>query len=272
MTSRIGLSTGACTDRPILDMLPALIASGVSGLEVSTPPRHFDALQSGQIQALSNALKDQPLHVVSIHAPFGGLLDLAEPNPRHRAAAIGAILGAASAVTQLGGGLVVIHPSDLERHRHDAGARLADCKQSLATLAENCRPLGVTLAVESPLPHLVGGHPDEFARLLHDLDPSVRVCLDTGHTSLGGHWQRFVEVAGPRLIHVHAHDNRGHWDDHLPPGDGIINWNGIRESLEAVDFGGWIMLELACPPSEPDAYFARALEQTVRLLGGGPPG
>lgn len=103
--------------------------------------------------------------------------------------------------------------------------------------------------------------------LLHDLDPSVRVCLDTGHTSLGGHWKRFVEVAGSRLIHVHAHDNRGHWDDHLPPGAGIINWTAIRESLEAAGFAGWIMLELACPPEEPEAYFARALAQTRRLFG-----
>lgn len=267
MTSRIGLSTGACTDRPILDILPALRASGVSGLEVSTPPRHFDALQSSQVHALVEALRPQPLEVISIHAPFGGLLDLAEPNPHHRAAAIGAILTAASAVTQLGGHLVVIHPSDLERHRHDVGARLADCARSLATLAENCRPLGVTLAVESPLPHLIGGHPDEFATLMRELDPSVRVCLDTGHTALGGHWRRFVEVAGPRLIHVHAHDNWGRWDDHLPPGDGLINWNDIRDSLEAVNFSGWIMLELACPPSDPEAYFTRAMRQTARLFG-----
>ncbi len=34
MILRIGLSTGACTDRSILDMLPALAASQVRTLEV----------------------------------------------------------------------------------------------------------------------------------------------------------------------------------------------------------------------------------------------
>lgn len=266
MTSRIGLSTGACIDRSILDMLPVLAASGVRGLEVSTPPRHFDVLQPGQIHALTEALREQPLHVVSIHAPFGGLLDLADPNPHHRAAAIGAILTTVSAAKQLGGSIVVIHPSDLERRRHDAGARLADCARSLATLAENW-PIGVTIAVESPLPHLIGGHPDEFAALIDTLDSSVGVCLDTGHTALGGHWARFVEVAGRRLVHVHAHDNRGHWDDHLPPGDGTINWRDVRESLERAEFRGWIILELACPASDPQAHFLRAIEQSRRLFG-----
>jgi len=267
MIRRIGLSTGACTDRPILEILPALAASGVDALEISTPPRHFDVWQPDQLDALSGALQQMPLHVVSIHAPFGGLLDLAEPNPHHRVAAIGAVLAAVRAVTRLGGHLVVIHPSDLERHRHDVAARLADCTRSLATLAENCRALGATIAVESPLPHLIGGHPDEFAAILAPLDESVRVCLDTGHTALGRHWRRFVEVAGSRLIHVHAHDNRGHWDDHLPPGEGHIDWGEVRQTLDSAGFHGWIMLELACPPSNPEDFFRRAVERTTELLG-----
>jgi sugar phosphate isomerase/epimerase len=223
--------------------------------------------QLGEIEALSGELRKRALSVVSIHAPFGGLLDLAEPNPHHRVAAIGAILAAARAVKQLGGSMVVVHPSDLERARHDVGARLADCTRSLAILAENCRALDVTVAVESPLPHLIGGHPDEFDAILDSLDPSVRVCLDTGHTALGGHWRRFVDVAGARLAHVHAHDNRGHWDDHLPPGDGTIDWGEVRGTLEAAGFNGWIMLELACPGSDPDTYFLRAVERTAELLG-----
>jgi sugar phosphate isomerase/epimerase len=247
-------------------MLPALAASGVQALEISTPPRHFDLWQPIQIQALSEALQQWRLRVVSIHAPFGGLLDLAEPNPHHRIAAIGAVLAAVSAVKHLGAALVVVHPSDLERHRHDIRGRMADCARSLATLAENCRLLGATIAVESPLPHLIGGHPDEFAAILDSLDESVRVCLDTGHTALGGHWKRFVEVSGPRVAHVHAHDNHGHWDDHLPPGDGRINWAEVRHTLEDIGFTGTIMLELACPPADPAAYFLRAVEQASGLF------
>ena len=269
MTWHIGVSSGACIESPILEILPALEESGALGIEIGTPPRHFDPMQEEQIAALGNRLRDIRLAAVSIHAPFGGLLDLAEPNSHHRHAAIGAVLTAAEAIKRLGGQLVIVHPSDLVRHAHDVHARLNDCAESLRILGENCRRVGVTLVVESPLPHLIGGHPDEFAWLLERADPLTRVCLDTGHAALGHHWHRLLEVAGGRLIHIHANDNHGHWDDHLPPGDGTIDWGEIARTLTAVNFGGWIMLELKCPTGDRVAYFRRAFDQASDLLGRG---
>jgi sugar phosphate isomerase/epimerase len=267
MTWRLGISSGACTECPILDVIPAIVRSGATGVEVGTPPRHFDPWQDDQVAALGAALAAAPLEAVSIHAPFGGLLDLAEPNPHHRHAAIGAILTAAGAIKRLGGTLVVVHPSDFERNGSDVQARLADSARSLATLADSLRHDGITLVLESPLPHLIGGHPDEFAWLLTQVNDSVRVCLDTGHTALGGHWHQFVDVAGARLCHVHASDNFGRRDDHLPPGDGCLDWPEIRRTLEAAAFSGWIMLELTCPGEDVASHFSRAVAQAERLLG-----
>ena len=266
MTWRLGISSGACTDRPISDLLPALQASGAHGLEVGTPPRHFDPRQEDELAGLDGQLRARAFTPISIHAPFGRSLDLADPNPDHRQAGIGAILTAARAIRRLGGDRVVVHPSDLERHHHDPWAHLEFCLGSLRTLAEHCRAMDVTLVLETPLPHLVGGHPDEFA-WLQRIDPATMVCLDTGHTWLGGHWAQFVAVAGSRLVHVHANDNHGHRDGHLPPGDGVVDWAAISHSLTANGLHGWIMLELACPGSDPAAYFRRAYDQASHLLG-----
>jgi sugar phosphate isomerase/epimerase len=267
MSPRIGLSTGGCYDSPILDVIVDLAPAGASGVEIGTPPRHFDPLQPAQVNALDLALRAAALPAISIHAPFGGLLDLADPNPRHRHAAIGAVLTAATAIKRLGGNLVIVHPSDLERHGRDVGARLANCAESLRLLAVNCARDGVTVALESPLPHLIGGHPGEFAWLLTHSHEAIRVCLDTGHTSLGRHWREFVTIAGARLVHVHVHDNRGQWDDHLPPGDGSIDWAGVAGSLRDVDYDGWLMLELGCPSGDRPAYFARAVGRARELFG-----
>jgi sugar phosphate isomerase/epimerase len=264
---RFGISTGACIERAVLDALGPIRDSGVTGVEVSTPPRHFDPMHPGQVAALQRALDEKGLEAISIHAPFGGLLDLAEPNPHHRVAAIGAILTAAAAIKRLGGSIIVVHPSDLERARHDADSRLADCARSLETLATSCRQEGVTLVLESPLPHLIGGRPDEFRWLLGRIDPATRVCLDTGHTTLGGHWHEFLGVADGRLVHVHVNDNHGHWDDHLPPGDGRIDWPEIASTLRSAEFNGWLMLELKCPHGDLAAYFKRAVENARRLFG-----
>jgi sugar phosphate isomerase/epimerase len=177
------------------------------------------------------------------------------------------VLTAAAALRDLGGSIVVVHTSDVQRNPADIDQRLRHCRESLEVLGAACDHMQMTLAVESPLPHLVGGHPDEFEWILTRLAPSVRVCLDTGHTTLGHHWRRFVAVAGGRLVHVHANDHFGRFDDHLAPGDGSIDWKDIGDALRAADFGGWIMLELGCPSGSLPAHFGHALDQAERLLG-----
>jgi sugar phosphate isomerase/epimerase len=265
----VGLASGACTDRSILDVLPDIWNSGARGFEIGTPPRHFNPAHVEEIGYVVDAVRQTGLQAVSIHAPFGRTTDLASIDRQHREAAISAVATAADALARIGGRVVVVHPSDLERQGRDIEAHLACCVRSVEVLADYCRDLGLTLALETPLPHLIGGHPDEFRWLVGQLDPSVRVCIDTGHVTLGHHWHRFLEVADGRLVHVHASDNHGSRDDHLPPGDGRLDWTDIARTLDAADFHGWIMLELACPGRNIAAYFRRAFEQASGLLGEG---
>jgi len=44
---------------------------------------------------------------------------------------------------------------------------------------------------------------------------------------------------------VHASDNHRHYDDHLPPGDGTINWAPFLTHLNDLHFTGTFILELA---------------------------
>jgi len=260
------MTTGACTHRPILDVLPLIRQAGVTGVEIGTPPRHFNPADVGQVNAVHDALRDFSLTAISLHAPFGTHCELADPDDARRRSATTSILTAAAALKQLGGRLVIVHPSDLERHHHDAQARLADSVGSLEELAQGCARMGLVLVIESPLPHLIGGHPDEFAWILRQLKDHVRVCLDTGHTFLGQHWQAFLNVADGKLAHVHVNDNHGHRDDHLPPGDGQIDWKEISRSLAAVNFAGWAMLELHCHDADPARFFQRAIEQARQFI------
>jgi sugar phosphate isomerase/epimerase len=127
--------------------------------------------------------------------------------------------------------------------------------------------MSVTLAVETPLPHLIGGHPKEFEAVVARLPLSVGVCFDTAHATLVDHWDQFIQLVGHRLIHVHASDHHGRFDDHLPPGDGVIDWRHIRQSLEGADFNGWIVLEVAGPSEGLASFFEGAMHRTRSLLG-----
>jgi sugar phosphate isomerase/epimerase len=268
MSWSIGVATGACIDRPICEVLQTLHDAGASGVELGTPPRHFDLWKASEVAAVGDRLQQLPLRAVSIHAPFGESLDLAHPDPRHRHAGIDATIAAARTLKQLGGHIVVAHPSDLVRHGADVVARLDASAASLRAVAAACRAEGMQLAIESPLPHLIGGHPDEFAWLLANIGDGAGVCLDTGHVALGRFWQRFIALCEGRLVHVHASDNHGHYDDHLVPGEGTIDWVEVAASLRAIRFEGWAMLELRCPGEAPQSYFQRALERAAVLVGG----
>jgi len=273
MSWRIGVATGCCSDVPIVDVVRAAAEALVSGVEFGTIPRHFDPWHVHQVQAVRACLVETGVKPVSIHAPFGGLLDLSSPDSHHRYAAMGAILSSVSALEHLEGRIVVVHPTDVERHGQDVNARLDHARAALATLGKACAAMELTLAVETPLPHLIGGHPDEFTWLLSRLDSNIGVCIDTGHVSLvQGHWDRFLEAVGSRIVHVHAHDNHGRFDDHLPPGDGVLNWDAIGKGLRQVGFNGWIILELATPREPLPSYFARAVRQTIDRFGAPPVG
>ena len=265
MSWNVGLSTGACIDRPVTDVLGAFHQLNVRGVELGTRPDHFDITRPDQVAGVAAKLQALSIEAVSIHAPFGGVLDLAHPDLYHRTAAVAAILGASDALKQVGGHIVVVHPSDLPRHGNDVKARLDDAAQSLATIAERCQQDGMTLAIESPLPHLIGGHPDEFGTLLVKLDGSIKVCLDTGHTFLGGFWDRFLRVSQGRLVHVHANDNHGTYDDHLPPGEGRIDWPHVIRTLREAEFTGWMMLELHCTSPDIPGYFTAATQRAEAL-------
>jgi sugar phosphate isomerase/epimerase len=73
MRWRIGVSTGCCVDRPIAEVLDSMGDGRVRGVEIGTPPRHFDPWQRAEIAAVRERLERHSIAAVSIHAPIGGL-------------------------------------------------------------------------------------------------------------------------------------------------------------------------------------------------------
>jgi sugar phosphate isomerase/epimerase len=57
--------------------------------------------------------------------------------------------------------------------------------------------------------------------------PSFRHCFDVGHWNLFKHvdMEEWFSVLGSYIAHVHVHDNHGQRDDHMPIGDGSIDFD-----------------------------------------------
>ena len=53
-----------------------------------------------------------------------------------------------------------------------------------------------------------------------------------------------MRIAGHHLITLHLHDNHGEQDEHLLPGRGNIDWDGVVKALDDVAYPGVFMYEL----------------------------
>jgi len=242
----IGLSTGIAYRHPVEDVLPAIRRHGFRTIEVSTAPPHLDVADVPRIRRLKEQADGLGLRVHSLHAPFGHDVNFTSPEESDRRYALRRLTLAADALHLLGGGLYVIHPGgEDQRWVWDRERRLALSAEGLNTVWRVCQDRGLTLVVETPLPHLLGGQPVDFAWILERLPrPGTGVCVDTSHCSLAGSLMATIATVGSRLVHVQASDNGGQTDDHLPPGDGVIDWTAVTGALDAVSYEGVFMLEV----------------------------
>ena len=87
--------------------------------------------------------------------------------------------------------------------------------------------------------------------VVFDVLPSLQLTLDLGHAQLLTKVNRSYEIIErypERIRHVHMHDNRGGHsamdDSHLPPGEGIVDFEKIFEKLRDIDYDSTISLEL----------------------------
>jgi sugar phosphate isomerase/epimerase len=266
MKWEIGLSTGIGYTHPIDAVLPYIADVGFRAVEVSTAPRHFSFDDPQAVAALARSLAQHRLRVHSLHAPFGHDVNFTSPDAGQRLYALERLAQAAEALRVLGGTQYVIHPGgEDQRWIWDRQARLALSVEGLKTVWEQCRRRALMLVVETPLPHLLGGQVEDFAWILERLPvDGVGICLDTSHTSLGGSLFEVIERFAPRIVHVQASDNHGHADDHLVPGDGIIDWRRVLAALERARYEGVFMLEVA-----GNGDVAEHVARAGGLIGGG---
>ena len=93
--------------------------------------------------------------------------------------------------------------------------------------------------------------PIVFKRQFDMLDTSYKtMCVDSGHThEAESFWvpspAEMIRFLGKDVTILHLHDNNGHYDDHLLPGQGNINWKDTFEALDDIGYNGVYNFELA---------------------------
>lgn len=263
-----GISTGCFHQTPIREALPLIRDGGFSLIEICSFPAHLDCDDPGRIQEAANLLRELGLEANSLHAPYAGDIDISSHDPGVRAHSVGRLNASAEAAHRLGCRYLVLHPGP-EREGwpgpEEWAHRMRHAAESLNRVASRCRELGLCLLLENMLPHLMFGHASDMLYLLGAIrETNVGTCLDTGHAWLSGDLPVVVHKLSGHLRMLHVNDNRGDRDDHLPPGEGHIDWPFLVRQLIRWRFEGPLILELAGQGS-PDEILRRAREARTRL-------
>lgn len=113
---------------------------------------------------------------------------------------------------------------------------------ALREVAATASDLGITICIE-----LINRFETYiFNTVVEGLDylrlvdhPAVRLQLDTYHMNMEeDNLPDAIRLAGAHLGHFHCADS-----NRKPPGGGHIDWGGIRTALDAVDYGGPLVIE-----------------------------
>lgn len=119
--------------------------------------------------------------------------------------------------------------------------------EAIETILKKAITLDVTLCIENMFPqaHFLS-QPPEFQPVF-DAFPELRLTLDIGHANLGGGKNRsseFIQRYGHRIGHVHANDNFGKEDNHLPIGAGIVDFEKVLRELREAQYDETITVEV----------------------------
>jgi sugar phosphate isomerase/epimerase len=264
-------------DADACEVLDFAVQHGFQGYELSS--YHFwpERLRPDEVERIRSVVRQNGMRL-AIHARHRGI-SFGAHDPALRQRFVEELQATVRFAAELGGDVVVAHvgeivPPDGSPFTSEAGLRRQAFEYALDSFAR-CAPVaadrGVRICVEN-----VQLRPNEvltsFADHLRLVDsigqPSVVCALDTGHANVNGGIQPCIKAFGPRLQHIHLHDNRGEKDEHLEVGKGTIRFAEFSGFLQ--EFADLISLETRSP-IDPHGAVLRSRDDIERLWRPGTP-
>ncbi|MFP4686773.1 MAG: sugar phosphate isomerase/epimerase family protein [bacterium] len=246
----IGFNSGIRYDWHVLDVISVFEQTGVKYVELWGAPPHADLTDQRLIRSLNEIQNRSAIDIVAVHPPARGVWNIAAKAREDREKALALLKKILDNLLQLGVEKMVLHPGE---HRPAAALAAQDAlkcsAESINILLDYMAGRNQQLCVENTLPHHIGGSLEELSWLDEQTGKRFSFTLDTSHASLGREKiGDYVKYFGSRLRHTHLSDNFGSHDDHLPPGDGAVDFPPLLRLISQNSFLDYWMLEVLEAP------------------------
>ena len=247
--------------RPVLEEIETFGDMGFDYLELAMDPpeAHHEKLQA-LADVIQEGLARHRMGLVCHLPTFISTADLTASirrASRHEAAA------------RLGARRAVLHPSYINGMGRNVPAlsEVYAC-ESLDEAVRCAAGEGLDLCLENLFPQLTPfGAMDDWEACFGRY-PQLGLTLDIGHAHIGpGGMPRILDFIfrfKARLRHLHVSDNLGRRDDHLPIGDGRIDFPAVAAALNQIGYRQGITLEVF---SEDRDDLLRSRDRLAAMLG-----
>lgn len=233
--------------RPILKELDSISELGFDFLELTMdPPQAHYTMIRKEMKSILKALDRYSMKIICHLPTFVSTADL---TPSLRKASLNEVLNSLDVAAELGCLKVVLHPSymlGLSVFVIEKAKMYA--LESLDAIMTKGNQLGLIICLENMFP---GTHslvePADFSKIVESF-PELKLTLDIGHAHIkdidGKRALNFIKRFSDHISHIHASDNLGKEDNHLPVGAGTVNFPKIVEAIKEVGYDDTITLEV----------------------------
>jgi sugar phosphate isomerase/epimerase len=256
MTIRWGYGTNGLTDLRLEDALAVLADLGYDGVGLTLDHMHLDPLVPDLPTRTRQVARVLDRHGLSVTVETGAryVLDprrkhgpsLLDPDPDARAARTRLLIRGVQVAADLGAHAVHCF-SGITPDGTDDGTAWKRFADALAPVLDAASAAGVPLAIEPEPGHLLGSLADfHYLREEFGGPEALGLTLDIGHCQCLEPLPPAdcVREAAPWLKHVQIDDMRRGVHEHLPFGDGEIDFPPVLEALEATGYQGLTVVEL----------------------------
>ena len=254
----LAASTLHLLDYSLEDILETLIKLNVKNIELADSGNH--SLNPKRVERLQELRSSYDLEF-SVHAPYADT-NLSADDDLIREWVLKRIRASIRFASELEAKNIVIHPGWTTVTEMFMRGRSWDLNiRSLRWLQRYAGDYGVDCLLENvpnPTPYLLVTL-DDFRLFDDEMTPALNYVLDVGHAHLLGEEYAFIDSFGPKIKHVHVSDNDGVQDQHLPIGEGTVDWALIIQALKKSGFDGWIVIESYRKMAESLAYLKKLL-------------
>lgn len=233
--------------RPVIKELETIAKLGFDYMELAMdPPQAHSRKVHRQKEELLRTLEDCKMGLIC-HLP--AFVYTADLTASIREASLKEVVESIDVAADLRPLKVILHPSyivGLGIFVSDQARQYAI--RSLEDVVERADHLGVVLCIENMFlrSHWLSD-PEDFVDIFERF-PTLLLTLDTGHAHINTEGEKkiieFIERFSDRIHHIHANDNFGKEDNHLPIGAGTIDFSKIIKALKGIGYDETITLEV----------------------------